>query len=516
MARLSNIFLKIDTYEEKKSKYYAKHLLESFSLNESSTFSTEVVQENLFSQAMDYDTLDESLKFLNSVEKQIDEGFTDFVKKAATGAKNIVKKVANAVVDAWTGPHVAAIKKWHIAINKLADKYQNITESKNPLFGNDYLIEETISTETKPSEETISTETKPSEETTSNETPKEETPKEETPKEETPKEETPNEETTSNETPNEETTSSEIKPSEETPKEEPVKDNITFIKKLLKLSGIMDDADGFYERIGVNPSKVFGTAGNFFKFGARQQYDFISMMRNLSHKQQSFRPMTDKEAYAVFANMTLLLTTIKTKKLIPPDEDPKLFIPKFILPALKYTHVLNEVINRETLEFNDTPSQEKTKINPVIPAGEEGGTNPQPKVTTEVTPDIALINKFTKENPTFVKKLKDMSDNDKEILIKSIETNGVMVKDIDAIITNTDFLEDGINIDKKIKYIKLLKDAGLDTTKISSIIKYIVDEKLEDSFYTNSTLMDINSIVQAMNSGGIITLADKIFDDTKL
>ena len=480
MARLSNIFLKIDTYEEKKSKYYAKHLLESFSLNESSTFSTEVVQENLFSQAMDYDTLDESLKFLNSVEKQIDEGFTDFVKKAATGAKNIVKKVANAVVDAWTGPHVAAIKKWHIAINKLADKYQNITESKNPLFGNDYLIEETISTETKPSEET------------------------------------PNEETTSNETPNEETTSSEIKPSEETPKEEPVKDNITFIKKLLKLSGIMDDADGFYERIGVNPSKVFGTAGNFFKFGARQQYDFISMMRNLSHKQQSFRPMTDKEAYAVFANMTLLLTTIKTKKLIPPDEDPKLFIPKFILPALKYTHVLNEVINRETLEFNDTPSQEKTKINPVIPAGEEGGTNPQPKVTTEVTPDIALINKFTKENPTFVKKLKDMSDNDKEILIKSIETNGVMVKDIDAIITNTDFLEDGINIDKKIKYIKLLKDAGLDTTKISSIIKYIVDEKLEDSFYTNSTLMDINSIVQAMNSGGIITLADKIFDDTKL
>ena len=469
MARLSNIFLKIDTYEEKKSKYYAKHLLESFSLNESSTFSTEVVQENLFSQAMDYDTLDESLKFLNSVEKQIDEGFTDFVKKAATGAKNIVKKVANAVVDAWTGPHVAAIKKWHIAINKLADKYQNITESKNPLFGNDYLIEETISTETKPSEET------------------------------------PNEETTSNETPN-----------EETPNEEPVKDNITFIKKLLKLSGIMDDADGFYERIGVNPSKVFGTAGNFFKFGARQQYDFISMMRNLSHKQQSFRPMTDKEAYAVFANMTLLLTTIKTKKLIPPDEDPKLFIPKFILPALKYTHVLNEVINRETLEFNDTPSQEKTKINPVIPAGEEGGTNPQPKVTTEVTPDIALINKFTKENPTFVKKLKDMSDNDKEILIKSIETNGVMVKDIDAIITNTDFLEDGINIDKKIKYIKLLKDAGLDTTKISSIIKYIVDEKLEDSFYTNSTLMDINSIVQAMNSGGIITLADKIFDDTKL
>ena len=446
MAKLSSIFSKVNSYEDDKINYYAKHLVESYLLVESKRskrFTTETVLENLFDQAMEYDTLDESLAFLTAVEDRINEGFTDFIKKAGKAAIAGVKKVATAVANAWS-PYITAIKKWNIQINKIADKYQELDETKIPLLHNSYLIEEDKNTNADDDSDD---------------------------------------------------------------EKENIKDNVGYLKILIKKSGVTNNADGFYDRMKLKPDKLFGAAGNFFKFGAKYQYDFITMLRQSSHKPASFKPMKDMEMYAYMANMTLLLTTIKAKKLIPPGEDQEQFLKMFIKPALKHTLIMNETINRETMEADGTNDEmESDGINDEITAPEE-----------EVAADTSLIQTFTKANPTFVKKLKGMKDADKEKMIKAINVNQVDPKDLDAIVTKTDFLENGVNIAEKVRYIKQLQEAGLDNDKIISVLEYIVQDDIESSFHTNTTLMNVQKVAAALGKpGGLTSLADEIFDNTQL
>jgi hypothetical protein len=300
---------------------------------------------------------------------------------------------------------------------------------------------------------------------------------------------------------------------------EEIKDEKAFWIYLIKKSKVMDNSDGFYNRLNVNP-KMWIT-GHFMKWLEKNQFDFFTILRKSNHKIINYKPMNDAEVMAYLANVYNLLLTMKTKKIIPPEfkNEQQKFINKFLKKALKVTLEFNNIVNRDTV-IPPQPQQSDDSNTTT----KKGALSPQDvdkdlKATVELSDEDKLkIKKFKKEYPTFVDKLsKTMSEESFLKLINAIEKYDIAPETLDDIVSYTDFLENGINIDEKMKYIKTLQTKNFSNKQILEIIKYIIENKMENDFSKNEVLMNVDEIKNAIeNNGSIMAIDEEIFNKSLL
>lgn len=151
MARLKQIFADLNgDADVVKQKYFAKKIVENFLLKEGKAtvfkvYSIDYIEDQIFFEAIHKKSLNESIRFVEGIEKQINEGFfsaiKDLGKKAWTGVKKVVSKVKDAVKNWWSGPVVGAVKTWNTAVKTAAKTHLGMLVDSQQYSETSYLFE---------------------------------------------------------------------------------------------------------------------------------------------------------------------------------------------------------------------------------------------------------------------------------------------------------------------------------------------------------------------------------------
>lgn len=150
MGKLTKLFREVEGTDVVKQKYYAEKIVESLMVQDLmegkvfDAYNMEEIEKKIFSEAIKKNSLNESLKFVEGIEKQIDEGFGSFLKGAWNGVKNVAKKIKDAVTSWWNGkfPHEVdkAVGKWEVAVKAAKAKLESVNSSgvkESMVYGKD-------------------------------------------------------------------------------------------------------------------------------------------------------------------------------------------------------------------------------------------------------------------------------------------------------------------------------------------------------------------------------------------
>lgn len=138
MTKLSKIFENINDKDTIKQKYYAEKIVDNFLLQEGKldkAYDLEYIQDKIVEEAYKKESLNESLKFVDGIFKQINERFMDTIKDLGKSVKKGIKNVASAIggklKELWTGAGDAekVIKKWHTLVTAEANKLDALVDS---------------------------------------------------------------------------------------------------------------------------------------------------------------------------------------------------------------------------------------------------------------------------------------------------------------------------------------------------------------------------------------------------
>ncbi len=151
MSKLKQIFADINGEKDLvKQKYFAQKIVESFLLKEGKAtvfkvYSIDYIEQQIFFEAIHKKSLGESLRFVEGIEKQLDEGFfsaiKDLGKKAWDGVKKVASKVKDAVKNWWSGPVVGAVKTWNGAVKTAAKTHLGMLVDSQQYSETSYLFE---------------------------------------------------------------------------------------------------------------------------------------------------------------------------------------------------------------------------------------------------------------------------------------------------------------------------------------------------------------------------------------
>lgn len=151
MSKLKQIFADLNgDADVVKQKYFAKKIVENFLLKEGKAtvfkvYSIDYIEDQIFFEAIHKKSLNESIRFVEGIEKQINEGFfsaiKDLGKKAWAGVKKVVSKVKDAVKNWWSGPVVGAVKTWNTAVKTAAKTHLGMMVDSQQYSATSYLFE---------------------------------------------------------------------------------------------------------------------------------------------------------------------------------------------------------------------------------------------------------------------------------------------------------------------------------------------------------------------------------------
>lgn len=151
MSKLKQIFADLNgDADVVKQKYFAKKIVENFLLKEGKAtvfkvYSIDYIEDQIFFEAIHKKSLNESIRFVEGIEKQINEGFfsaiNDLGKKAWAGVKKVVSKVKDSVKNWWSGPVVGAVKTWNNAVKTAAKTHLGMMVDSQQYSETSYLFE---------------------------------------------------------------------------------------------------------------------------------------------------------------------------------------------------------------------------------------------------------------------------------------------------------------------------------------------------------------------------------------
>lgn len=151
MGKLTKLFREVNEGTDIiKQKYFAKKIVENFLLREGKAtvfkaYSIDYIEDKIFFEAIHKKSLNDSIRFVEGIEKQINEGFfsalKDLGKKSWAGVKKVVSKVKDAVKNWWSGPVVGAVKTWNTAVKTAAKTHLGMMVDSQQYSETSYLFE---------------------------------------------------------------------------------------------------------------------------------------------------------------------------------------------------------------------------------------------------------------------------------------------------------------------------------------------------------------------------------------
>jgi len=135
MGKLKHIFDKISVNDEVKQKYFAEKLIESFLLKEGKcveAYDIDFIEQKIIEEAFKKESLVASLRFVDGIFTQINEGFISSLKSLGKKAWGSIKKTAAKIKDKlaslWNSTS-KTIQEWNQKIIKAANRLEGITET---------------------------------------------------------------------------------------------------------------------------------------------------------------------------------------------------------------------------------------------------------------------------------------------------------------------------------------------------------------------------------------------------